>query len=109
MDTDRRLQIHHVELEAAFNNAVMLVSLVSEALPSILAHSMKRQDLYADRILLFAREDHSPFARDDILRDIKAEAAEVAEGAGFFPLVFRLDGMGAVFDYFQSMPFCQVT
>ena len=108
MDTDRRLEVHHVVLESAFDDAVMLVSLIAEALPCILAHPMKRQDLDAGRILLFAGEDHPSLSGDDVLRDIKAEAPEIAEGAGFFPPVFRFDGMGAVFDQFQSVPFRQV-
>jgi hypothetical protein len=38
MDSERRLQIHHVVLEAALDHIIMLVALVSEALPRVLGH-----------------------------------------------------------------------
>jgi len=40
---ERCLQIHHVVFEAALNDLVMLVALVAETVPDVLAHSVQRQ------------------------------------------------------------------
>jgi hypothetical protein len=55
VDADRNLDIHHVLLEAAFHDLVMLVSFVAETFPGVLAHPMQPKDLYAGDILIFPR------------------------------------------------------
>lgn len=47
MNTDGRLQIHHVVFEATLNDLVMLVELVAKAMPDILAHLVQGQNARA--------------------------------------------------------------
>ena len=58
------------------------------------------------RILLVAGQYHAPFTGDDVLRHIEAETAEVAEYfPGLVTTVLSFDGMGAIFDQFETCGF----
>src|SRR5262245_13689495 len=103
VDPERRLDIHHVVLEAALDDLVVLIALVGEPFPCILAHPVQREDLEAIRGVFARREDHPPFARRDVLRDVEAETTKLSERPDVLALVGRLDSMGTIFDQQESM------
>ncbi len=103
MNANSRLQIHHVVLETAFDNLVVFVALVAEALPGIFTHAMQAQHLDSGRILLVARQDHAAFAGHNVLSRIKAEAAEITKGTGLASFVLCFDGVCAILDQLEMM------
>ena len=100
MNTQRRLQIHHVVFEAGFDDVVMLVALIAETLPGVFAHPMQRQHLDAREVVFITRQDHAAFAGRNILRRIETETTEISEGAGFAAVILGFDRVGAVFNQF---------
>src|SRR4030065_1346865 len=93
----------------ALDDEVVLVPLVAEPLPGVLAHAVQRQDLDARRVFLAMGENHATLTGDDVLGHVKTEAAEIAEGAGLAPLVLGFHGMGAVFDQPQLVTLRDLT
>ena len=104
MDADGGLNIHHIVFEAAFDDLVVLVSGIAEAVPGVLAHAVQGEHLYAADVGLVSRQDHPAFAGGDVLGDIEAEAAEVSDGSGLQAVVFGFDSVRAVLDHLEAMP-----
>src|SRR6266545_2559239 len=92
-------------LESGFNDEVVFVPFIAETLPCVFAHAMQRQGFDSCKIFLRARKHHSTFAGRHILSRIKTKATEVAKRSSLAAVIFRLDGVGAVFDYFQPVMF----
>src|SRR5262245_40671463 len=82
----------------------MLVAGIAETPPRILAHAVQGEHLDPADVVFPPPDDHSSFAGDDVLRDIKAEAAEVTERSRFLSSILGLNRVRAVFDDFQPMP-----
>src|SRR5712691_8869369 len=86
MDSDRRLDIHHIIFVATIDDIVVLVALVAESPPCVFAHAVEREDFDLIRPRLICRQDHSSLARCHILGHVEAEASKSAECAGVFSL-----------------------
>src|SRR6185437_7097356 len=79
----------------------MLVALVAETMPSVLAHAVQRQHFRARNARLVATRDHAAFTGHDVLGGVEAETPEVAERAGLASVVSGLDGVRAILDHFE--------
>src|SRR5215813_5666762 len=98
METESRLDVHHVVLEATLDDTVVLEPLVTEPFPGIVTHAMQGQDLDAHGVLGVAGDDHATFPGHQVLRDVEAEAPECPERPRPPTMVFGLDGVGAILD-----------
>ena len=96
VDAERRLQIRHIVFIARVYHLVMFEPLVGVAAPGAFAHAVKAVHLYLLRPLVVVGGHHSTLAGDDVLRHVKAEAGEVADGPDFPPLVHGLYGVGRI-------------
>ncbi len=104
MNAHGRLNVHHIVFEAGEHDLVVLIALVGKALPGPAAHTVQAVGLDFFGILVNACRDHAAFAGHDIFGHIKAENADVPDGADLSALVLRLNGMGCIFDDQQVMP-----
>ena len=100
MNSQRRLQIHHVVLESCLDDEVMFVAFIAKTFPRVLAHSVQGKHLDPREILFATGKHHAAFAGGDVLRRIEAEAAKVPEGPGRPAAIFRFNSVGTVFDKF---------
>src|SRR5690349_22967849 len=101
VDSKRRLNVHHVVFESALDDVIMLVAVIAEALPGILAHPVEPEDPYTLDVLLSPCEDHAPLASRKIFSHIEAEATEIPDDSRLLTMVFRLDCVRAVLDHLE--------
>ena len=78
-----------------FTSSGVVAGLIAEAMPGVLAHAMQRKHFGAGDVFLITPQDHATLAGHDILGDVEAEAAEIAEGARRLAAELGLDGVGA--------------
>src|SRR5690242_11115363 len=93
------LQVHHVVLEARFDDLVVLKSFVGEALPRVRTESVESEDLDALGNVGVGGGNHAALASHHVLRSVEAESADVAEGPSVLTANRCLDRVGAVLDY----------
>src|SRR6185437_7348841 len=101
VDADCSLQIHHVVFEAGLYYLVVLVTLVAETVPRILAHAVQGQHLRPRNARLVAAGDHAALPGDDVLGGVETEAAKVPERPGLASVVGGLDGVRTILDDFE--------
>jgi hypothetical protein len=99
MYAQRSLQIHHIEFETALNDMIVLVPFVTKAMPGILGHAVQREHFHTRYVLGTPTKNHPTFARNDVLGDIEAEAAEIPERADPPSLILTFYRMSTIFDH----------
>ena len=106
VQADRCLQIHHVVFEAALDDLVMLVPLVAETVPGVLAHPVQRRHSRPRDARFAAAEDHATLTGPHGLGDIEIFAAEIAKRASVLAVKLFADGVRAVLDHDEVMLAC---
>ena len=98
MNAERGLQVHHVVFETALNHLIVLVALIAETMPGVLAHTVQRENSGAGNMFLAPPQNHPALAGRDVLGHVEAEAAEVAKRPCLAPAVLGLDSVRAILD-----------
>ena len=101
MNADGGLQVGHVVFETGLDHRVVLVALVAETLPGVLAHAVQRQD--ADPVGQFGivGQDHAAFAGGQVLGHVEAVTTAQTGSTHRAPVVSGFQGVRAVLDQHQ--------
>ena len=98
VDADRCGELGQVVLEAGLEDLVVREPVVARAAPGIRAHAVQREPPQPVGEPRVARDQQSAVRGRDALRDVEAEAAEVAERTAVPPIDGRLERVRRVFD-----------
>ena len=81
LQADRRLQVHHVVLEAGLDDFVLRRAAAGVARPRVAAHAVQRQHPDALGPIGAVGRDHAALAGRDVLHGVEAEGGEIGGGA----------------------------
>ena len=81
LQADRRLQVHHVVLEAGFDDLVLRRAAAGVARPRVAAHAVQRHHPDPLGPIGAVGRDHAALAGRDVLHGVEAEGGEIGGGA----------------------------
>ena len=100
----RRLQVHHVVLEARDDARVVVVTGGREPLPGVGIDPMEPEYTHAGGQRAVIRHRHPSFARDDVLRGVEGEAGHVPVAGRRSPVDQSFEAVCGILDELQAVP-----